>query len=154
MLALLLVCASLLLTVLGMPEPIELAATPEPTPEPTQTPEPTPQLRERTELLTLVNPWHELPEDWETELQLVNDDGDEWQYIDIRCADALLQMIADCAEAGNDPYICSGYRTMEKQQYLFNNKIARLVAAGTDPEEAQAAPHRLGRAVALPLCRP
>ena len=45
MLALLLVCASLLLTVLGMPElfvaapepepePIELAATPEPTPEP------------------------------------------------------------------------------------------------------------------------
>ena len=58
MLALLLVCASLLLTVLGMPElfvaapetepePIELAATPEPTPEPTQTPEPTPQLRER-----------------------------------------------------------------------------------------------------------
>ena len=93
MLALLLVCASLLLTVLGMPElfvaapepepePIELAATPEPTPEPTQTPEPTPQLRERTELLTLVNPWHELPEDWETELQLVNDDG-EGQYLSL-----------------------------------------------------------------------
>ncbi len=65
----------------------------------------------------------------------------EGQYIDMRCADALLQMIADCAEAGNDPYICSGYRTMEKQQYLFNNKIARLVAAGTDPEDA---PHDRG----------
>lgn len=157
MLALLLVCASLLLTVLGMPElfvaapepepePIELAATPEPTPEHTPTPEPTPQLRERTELLTLVNPWHELPEDWETELQLVNDDG-EGQYIDVRCADALLQMIADCAEAGNDPYICSGYRTMEKQQYLFNNKIARLVAAGTDPEDA---PTIAAQSVAIP----
>ena len=158
MLALLLVCASLLLAMLGMPElftapvepepaPAELAATPEPTLEPTPTPEPTPKLRERTELLTLVNPWHELPEDWETELQLVNDDGDEWQYIDTRCADALLQMLADCAEAGNDPYICSGYRTMEKQQYLFNNKIARLVAAGTDPEDA---PAIAAQSVAIP----
>ena len=158
MLALLLVCASLLLAVLGMPElftapaepepaPAELAATPEPTLEPTPTPEPTPKLRERTELLTLVNPWHELPEDWETELQLVNDDGDEWQYIDTRCADALLQMLADCAEAGNDPYICSGYRTMEKQQYLFNNKIARLVAAGTDPKDA---PEIAAQSVAIP----
>ena len=158
MLALLLVCASLLLAVLGMPElftvpaepepaPAELAATPEPTLEPTPTPEPTPKLRERTELLTLVNPWHKLPEDWETELQLVNDDGDEWQYIDTRCADALLQMLADCAEAGNDPYICSGYRTMEKQQYLFNNKIARLVAAGTDPKDA---PEIAAQSVAIP----
>ena len=158
MLALLLVCASLLLAVLGMPElftapaetepaPAELAATPEPTLEPTPTPEPTPELRERTELLTLVNPWHKLPEDWETELQLVNDDGDEWQYIDTRCADALLQMLADCAEAGNDPFICSGYRTMEKQQYLFNNKIARLVAAGTDPKDA---PEIAAQSVAIP----
>ena len=147
MLALLLVCASLLLTVLGMPE--LFVAAPEPEPEPIElaaTPEPTPEPRERTELLTLVNPWHELPEDWETELQLVNDDG-EGQYIDVRCADALLQMIADCAEAGNDPYICSGYRTMEKQQYLFNNKIARLVAAGTNPEEA---PAIAAQSVAIP----
>ena len=161
MLALLLVCASLLLAVLGMPEllvaaaepepvPEELAATPEPTPEPVPTPEPTPQLRERTELLTLVNPWHELPEDWETELQLVNDDGEEWHYIDVRCADALLQMIADCKDAGNEPYICSGYRTMEKQQYLFNNKIARLVAAGTDPKDA---PEIAAQSVAIPVLR-
>ena len=113
-------------------------ATPEPTPEPTQSPEPTPALRERTELLILVNPWHQMPEDYTVELQQVTWGEEEDQYMDVRCADALLQMVQDCWDAGNAPYICSGYRTMEKQQYLFNNKIARLVAEGVDPGEAPA----------------
>ena len=108
------------------------------TPEPTPSPEPTPALRERTELLILVNPWHEVPEDYTVELQQVTWGEEEDQYMDVRCADALLQMMQDCFDAGNSPYICSGYRTMEKQQYLFNNKIARLVAEGTEPTEAPA----------------
>ena len=123
------------------PTPTPLpTATPEPTPMPTPepTPEPTPALRERTELLVLVNPWHELPEDYTVELQQVTWEEEENQYMDVRCADALLQMVWDCWDAGNSPYICSGYRTMEKQQYLFNNKIARLVAEGVDPTEAPA----------------
>ena len=121
------------------PVPTETPApTPEPTPEPTPSPEPTPALRERTELLILVNPWHEIPEDYTLELQQVTWGEEEDQYMDSRCADALLQMVWDCWDAGNSPYICSGYRTMEKQQYLFNNKIARLVAEGIEPTEAPA----------------
>jgi len=108
------------------------------TPAPTPSPEPTPALRERDELLILVNPWHEMPEDYTVQLQQVTWGEEEDQYMDVRCADALLQMMWDCESAGNSPYICSGYRTMEKQQFLFNNKIARLVAEGVEPAEAPA----------------
>ena len=113
------------------PEP-----TPKPTPKPTPTPEPTQFRRERTPLLMLVNPWHALPEDYEPELKQVTWDQEENQFMDVRCADELLRMMQDCFDAGCTPYICSGYRTMQKQQYLFNNKIARLVASGVSAEEA------------------
>ena len=118
------------------PEP---GATPEPspTPEPTATPEPSPELRERTELLILVNPWNKLPEDYTPELEeIAQANTEDPLYVDTRCAAALRQMIADCKEAGNYPYICSAYRSLEKQQFLFNNKIRRLVLEGTAPEEA------------------
>ena len=47
--------------------------------------------------------------------------------MDARAAGPLLQMIDDCIAAGNDPLVVSGYRTMEKQELLFHNKILRLV---------------------------
>ena len=125
------------------PEPTP-TPTPAPTPEPTPTPKP---LRKRTEFLTLVNPWHAMEEGYEPELQQVSWEYDNEQFVDVRCAEALLQMMADCGEAGGSPYICSAYRTMEKQQFLFNNKIARLVAEGVDPDEA---PAIAARSVALP----
>lgn len=114
-------------------------ATPEPspTPTPTATPEPTPELREPTDLLILVNPWNKLPEDYQPELEEIPQaDTEDPLYVDVRCAEALRQMIADCKEAGNYPYICSAYRSLEKQQFLFNNKIRRLVLEGVDPDEA------------------
>ncbi len=114
-------------------------ATPEPspTPTPTATPEPTPELREPTDLLILVNPWNKLPEDYQPELEEIPQaDTEDPLYVDVRCADALKQMIDDCEAAGNHPYICSAYRSLEKQQFLFNNKIRRLVLEGTDPDEA------------------
>lgn len=114
-------------------------ATPEPspTPTPTATPEPTPELREPTDLLILVNPWNKLPEDYQPELEEIPQaDTEDPLYVDVRCAEALRQMIADCKEAGNYPYICSAYRSLEKQQFLFNNKIRRLVLEGVGPDEA------------------
>ena len=126
------------------PEP-----TPSPTPTPAPTPEPTPALRKRTELLTLVNPWHPMEEDYVPEISQVTWGYDpEDQFMDTRAADAMIQMIHDCAAAGNDPYVCSAYRSLEKQKYLFNNKIARLVYdEGVDPKEA---PAIAAMSVALP----
>lgn len=129
------------------PEPASetVAPTPEPTPPPTPepTPEPTPALRKRTDLLILVNPWNSLPEGYEPQLELISEE----ESVDTRCADALRQMMADCEAEGNAPYICSGYRTMQKQEYLYNNKIYRLIAEGVDEAEA---PAIAARSVAVP----
>ena len=130
------------------PEPTP-KPTPRPMPKPTPTPEPTPALRERTELLVLVNPWHKMEEGYEPELRQVTWGYEEnEQFMDARAADAMIQMIADCAAAGNDPFVCSAYRDMDKQEYLFNNKIARLVyEEGVDPADA---PALAATTVALP----
>lgn len=123
------------------PEPTPMP-TPRPTPEPTPipTPVPTPGILPggEADLLILVNPWHTMPEGYEPELQFVFSDGDQVQFMDVRCADKLLKMLDDCERAGCFPYICSAYRTTEKQQYLFNNKIARLINDGVDASEAPA----------------
>ena len=150
------------LTPEATPEPTP-APTPKPTPKPTPIPAPTPE--PVPELLMLVNPWNELPADYQPELVLLEPTEyvGEDEYVDVRCAEALLQMIADCKAAGNAPYICSTYRSLEKQQFLYNNKIRRLVEDGVDPAEAPAiaamsvaipntSEHQLGLAVDIIDC--
>ncbi|MBR1457005.1 MAG: M15 family metallopeptidase [Oscillospiraceae bacterium] len=100
------------------------------------------------ELLLLVNPWNEVPEDYTVELEPVG----EWQIgedqeVDVRCKDALLRMIADCQEAGYRPYICSSYRTQEMQELLFYNKLSRVVGMGYSWEQA---PEIAAESVAVP----
>lgn len=89
---------------------------------------------EKLDILLLVNPWNSIPEGYAPTLRMV----DESHAMDERCADALLQMVADCREAGMHPYICSAYRTQEYQQGLFDNKVLRVIISGVDPEEAPA----------------
>ena len=86
------------------------------------------------ELLLIVNPWNPLPEGYEPELQTVIE---EYQ-MDVRCADALWQMIQDCQAAGNAAYICSAYRTQAVQEELYMNKILRLLDEGVSMEDAPA----------------
>lgn len=95
------------------------------------------------ELLLLVNPWNEVPEDYIALLCTV----EEGYLMDRRCADALMAMINACREAGNLPVICSAYRTHAYQEELYQNKIKRLVAAGTAPWDA---PEIAARSVAIP----
>ena len=85
------------------------------------------------ELLTLVNPWNTIPDGYEPQLCTLSDG----QQIDRRCYDDLMQMLDDCRAAGNSPYICSAYRTWDKQQALFDNKIQRLENEGYDAETAR-----------------
>lgn len=81
--------------------------------------------------ITLVNPWHTLEDDYTVELAKVRG-----FQVDIRCAEALEQMLTDCEKAGNQPRICSAYRTYDKQETLFTNKVSRLMAQGHSKEEA------------------
>lgn len=93
--------------------------------------------------LILVNPWHSLPENYEVSLLQLNDE----QSVDERCYHDLQQMMDDCRAAGLSPMICSSYRTVEKQEQLYNEKINELVAQGYSQEDAA---NEAGQTVAIP----
>ena len=78
------------------------------------------------ELLTLVNPWNPLPDDWTVDLVTL-DDG---HRVDSRCYEAYMEMINACKAAGYSPVNCSSYRTQETQQSLYDNKVQRLISSG------------------------
>ncbi len=93
--------------------------------------------------LLLVNPWNEIPEDYEVTLKMLPDG----MKVDERAYDDLTAMLQACRDAGLRPKICSAYRTHSKQAYLHKNKIARLRAAGYSQAAAQ---EEAGRWVARP----
>lgn len=82
--------------------------------------------------VTLVNPWHFLPEDHAVELVTVRG-----YQVDASCAEALEQMLAACEKDGNKPQICSAYRSQETQQKLFDKKVRSYTSKGHSQEEAQ-----------------
>lgn len=93
--------------------------------------------------LLLVNKWNKIPNNYTMELiELANG-----QAIDIRVYSDLQQMMDDCRAAGLSPIICSSYRSMEKQEQLYENKIFRLMAEGYSYERAK---EEAGKVVAIP----
>ncbi len=80
------------------------------------------------DLLTLVNPWNSMDEDYVPSLAALN----EGTEVDERCLEALLSLLEDCRAAGHEPYICSAYRTWDTQTKLYENKVARVMASGAD----------------------
>lgn len=86
-------------------------------------------------LLLLVNPWTPLPEDFVPgELVPVQND----QAVDARAYPDLQNMLDDMSEAGLSPLICSSYRSQERQQELYDNKVQRVMDEGVSLEAAQA----------------
>ena len=86
-------------------------------------------------LLLLVNPWTPLPEDFVPgELVPVQND----QAVDARAYPDLQDMLGDMSQAGLSPLICSSYRSQERQQELYDNKVQRVMAEGASLEAAQA----------------
>lgn len=86
-------------------------------------------------LLLLVNPWTPLPEDFlPGELVPVQND----QAVDARAYPDLQDMLQDMSQAGLSPLICSSYRSQERQQELYDNKVQRVMAEGASREAAQA----------------
>ena len=95
------------------------------------------------ELLTVVNPWNPLPEDWVSDLVTLSDG----RRVDSRCYEAFEEMMAACRDAGYAPFLCSAYRTQETQQSLYDNKVQRLINSGMGEEEAKV---EAAKAVAIP----
>ena len=83
--------------------------------------------------LLLVNKNHIVPEGYVVELEEVEDG----HQVDKRIVESLKQMLADARKEGLSPLICSSYRTNDKQQKLYNNKVREYERWGCSSEEAK-----------------
>lgn len=135
-------CAAALLTALMLLSPATYAADAVPVKQ-TDTAQTITAPAEQDWRLLLVNPWNKLPEGYTMELKKLSNG----LQVDARIYDDLSAMLSDCRKAGLRPLVCSAYRPLETQTRLYNNKIARLRAAGYSQE---AAVREAGRWVAVP----
>ena len=113
-----------------IPEALPFAATEETTAPETQT---LPSMDADWNLY-LVNRWNPIQKNYEPEL--VEVPGGE--MVDARIYEPLMTML-EAAREGNDgqlPIIVSGYRTTQKQQELYDGKIAEYTQQGYSYEEA------------------
>ena len=98
------------------------------------------------QLVTLVNPWHFVPEGYTVELTAISD---EFKIATVAYAD-FLEMMQDCTNAGNQPAVCSAYRTQEYQQGLFDRKVQRLLTESGFNYTQEQARTIAARSVAVP----
>lgn len=84
--------------------------------------------------VVLVNALNPIPSYYEIELKNVVDYHD----VDIRCYDALVQMLADCNAAGVEYVFNSAYRTMEEQTEILELRtLEHMKTYDLDFEEAR-----------------
>jgi len=106
--------------------------------------------------LVLVNEANPLPEDYEVRLVTYRN----LLQIDERVRDPLNRMLDAARARGLSIVVASAYRSVERQQELFNDKVDRLMATGMKEEKALleaakevakpgASEHHLGLAVDL-----
>lgn len=83
--------------------------------------------------LILTNARYPIPEDYSVELKVLP--GTE-QSVDVRIYDSVIQMLSDMREQGMRPIVCSAYRTLDRQEILFNRKVKNYVKRGYTMEDA------------------
>lgn len=86
----------------------------------------------KDELLTLVNFENTIPKDWKVDLVQLNNG----QSVDRRIYDDLMAMLQAAKSEGLNPLICSSYRTNEKQEQLYQNKVSEYLSQGYSKVEA------------------
>ncbi len=104
--------------------------------------------------LTLVNKWHPIDADYTIETTELSNG----QLVDSRIYPSLQEMFDDMRSEGVYPIVASGYRTAQKQQEVYDSKVAEYIANGyseadaiTETDKWVAAPgtseHQLGLGV-------
>ena len=84
-------------------------------------------------LLTLVNPWNTIPEDWTVELINIGNG----HKVDKTCYDDLMAMLEACRADGLSPQVRSSYRTQKTQEQLYANKVRQWKSYGLEEEAAR-----------------
>lgn len=85
--------------------------------------------------LILTNAEYPVPEDYAVTLKDVP--GTD-QKVDERIYEPLMNMLEAMKAEGLSPVVCSGYRTLDKQEKLFNRKVSAYVKKGHSKEESYA----------------
>ena len=85
--------------------------------------------------LILTNAEYPVPEDYAVTLKDVP--GTD-QKVDERIYEPLMNMLEAMKAEGLSPVVCSGYRTLDKQEKLFNRKVSAYVKKGRSKEESYA----------------
>ena len=83
--------------------------------------------------LILTNAEYPVPEDYAVTLRDVP--GTD-QKVDERIYEPLINMLEAMKAEGLSPVVCSGYRTLDKQEKLFNRKVTAYVKKGRSKEES------------------
>ncbi len=83
--------------------------------------------------MVLVNRNHAVEEGYEPPLEEIENN----YYFDARAVEYLQKMLADGRKEGLDFWVCSAYRTIEKQTNLFEQQVRDLMAQGYGETEAR-----------------
>ncbi len=83
--------------------------------------------------LILVNKSSPLPSGYTVDTASI---GNGYEF-DARAADALNQMIADGNAEGLNLMVCSAYRSVSRQEVLYNNKVNEYIGYGYSEAEAR-----------------
>lgn len=83
--------------------------------------------------LILTNARYPVPDDYEVELAQLPGSN---QSVDARIYEPLVAMFDAMKAEGLKPVVCSGYRTLDKQEKLFNRKVQSYVRSGYSMEDA------------------
>lgn len=80
-----------------------------------------------------VNAWHLLPEDYQPELELIENE----MYVDTRCAQAVKTILADLRELEFPARLSSAYRDVQAQIDIWWEWYERYINAGENEEDAR-----------------
>ena len=85
--------------------------------------------------LILVNRWNKIPENYNINLVEVANG----QKVDKRIYEPLMEMLNDAKRVNLDklPLVVSGYRTTEKQQQIYDDKIEEFIKLGYSKRKAK-----------------
>ncbi len=92
--------------------------------------------RQEASFLALVNPWN--PTEFCGFEPRLTDIGGGMRA-DVHCAEALKQMLSDCAAAGCPASVSAAYRSADEQRELYDSRVLELVSGGLSEDAAAAA---------------
>lgn len=90
------------------------------------------QIKEIDPILTIISEQTPLQDSYATELT----EFDRGLKVDARAAENLKNMFSQAEKDGIYLLLCSGYRSVELQQELFDDKVKRVEETGKSHEEA------------------